>query len=1260
MEQTTFRIAIDARDTAFDHSGAGFVQAARESGLTGLSDCARARLYFLQGTLTPADAARVARELLTDPVTEQFTVSVGAGEQAQRPMAAVHTIEVTPLPGVTDPAAENLVRAARALGIDGVARAATGQRFTLTGTLDTDTLTRLASELFANPVVHRFAIDRPIAPPFFAYQAADERVDVIPLRMADDAELMAISAARRLALNLAEMQAIRAYFAAEGRDPTDVELEMLAQTWSEHCVHKTFKATIDYVGPPAGASPTDPPRPQRIDGLLRTYIQGATETINKPWVRSAFVDNAGIIAFTDTHDLAFKVETHNHPSALEPFGGANTGVGGVVRDILGVSARPIANTDILCFGPPDLAHDDLPVGVLHPRRIAAGVVRGIEDYGNKMGIPTVNGAILYHPGYTANPLVYCGCLGVLPRGAHRTQAQPGDLIVAIGGRTGRDGLRGATFSSMEMDVATSEIAGTAVQIGHPIQEKQVQEVVLRARDEGLYNAITDCGAGGFSSAVGEMGEKIGARVQLQAATLKYPGLRPWEIWLSEAQERMVLAVPPRHLQRLRQICAGQNVEPICLGEFEPGGRLRLFFGERLVGDVSMAFLHDGLPRRIMPAFWPPPTRQNNTPPPKADPANWTTTLLDLLAHPDIHSKEDVIRRYDHEVQGGTAIKPLVGSANAGPADAAVLVPQSAQVALLDAPEAATVPGVALGNGIRPGYTARDPYLMAWAAIDEALRNVVAVGADPDRVAILDNFCWGNPNLPDRLGGLVRCAQGCHDAAIAYGTPFISGKDSLNNEYTGADGQKHAIPGTLLISALGIVPDVTRTTATDLRQPGSRLYVIGDTREELGGGHYAALRHAADGQLPQPVPDAPARLRALHQAIRAGLVQACHDCADGGLAVTLAEMALAGGLGLDVDVARLPVAYPVTTEAALFAESLTRFVLEVAVADMPALEAMLADIPHAVIGKVTAATRFILRDGEQPLIDLSVTDLERAWRGQESPPPPVRATAPLPSARQRGGGHRVGAARVLILHANGTNRDRDAALACHLAGGDPEIVHVNQLLARERRLDDYHMLVVPGGFSYGDDLGAGVLWAQDLRHSLGEALHHFVQSGRPVLGICNGFQVLVKAGVLPGNTSGARDVTLTFNESAQFECRWVYLRPHAACNNLFTRGLDELIYCPVAHGEGRLAVRDEAAAARLWAQNLVALRYVDAAGNDVGYPGNPNGSVDGIAGLSNAAGNVLGLMPHPENHIFPWQCPRGEWGGEARMGLRLFVNGLRGS
>ncbi len=451
----TFRIEVAAHTGEESAAGRMLVEAAQHLGITDLFACTVDRLYFLHGYLSHADVVRLSHELLADPVTEMFTIPhppapspAGEGEHEQPHPPAVspavgegeYLVEATLLPGVTDPAAENLLRAARLLGVAGLERVASGRRFRLRGALSVDDLRRLAAGVLANPVVQRFEIGHPISAPFFPYQHADGTVETIALRQADDTGLRRISAERRLALDLAEMRAIRAYYHEEGRDPTDIELEMLAQTWSEHCSHKTFKATITYSGPP-GANPYGAPTVQTIDGLLQTYIRRATEQARKPWVRSAFVDNAGVIAFDETYDLAFKVETHNHPSALEPFGGANTGIGGVIRDVLGVSARPIANTDVLCFGPPNLPRDVLQEGVLHPSRVAAGVIHGVEDYGNKMGIPTVNGAVLYHQGYTANPLVFCGCLGLLPRGAHPTEPRPGDLVVVLGGHTGRDGLR---------------------------------------------------------------------------------------------------------------------------------------------------------------------------------------------------------------------------------------------------------------------------------------------------------------------------------------------------------------------------------------------------------------------------------------------------------------------------------------------------------------------------------------------------------------------------------------------------------------------------------------------------------------------------------------------------------------------------------------------------------------------------------------------------------------------------------------------------
>lgn len=978
-----FRLELSPRLGPDDGRSRATLAACRHLDLSDLPPLIVADLYFLAGELSLGEVETLAAAALLDPVAAELRCLSLTDEAIPLPAPAV--IEVTYLPGVTDSAADNLLAVAHRLGFTGVRAAATGLSYRFAAPVPVDVLDRIARELLANATVQRYTVNAPIAPPFIvAQELTPDRVvvETIPLREADAEDLLALSRARRLSLDLAEMQAIQTYFRGEGRDPTDVEIETLAQTWSEHCVHKTFKAVVTYRvagagGDDDGQKTGAPPAAQVIDGILRTYIRAATERVNKPWVRSAFVDNAGIVAFDDRFDLAFKVETHNHPSALEPFGGANTGVGGVIRDILGVSARPIANTDVLCFGPEDLPPEDLPAGVLHPRRVAAGVVHGIEDYGNKMGIPTVNGAVVYHPGYTANPLVYCGCLGILPHGSHRPlhQAQVGDLIVAIGGRTGRDGLRGATFSSMDMDADTATAAGTAVQIGNPIVEKQVQEVILAARDAGLYHAITDCGAGGFSSAVGEMGRHVGATVQLRGVPLKYPGLQPWEIWLSEAQERMVLAVPPAHWPAFQALCRQHDVEAAVLGTFDGSGRLRVYYGERLVADLSMDFLHEGLPRRHLQAVWTPPAV---TEPARPEPADPGAVLLQLLAHPNIRSRAAILHRYDHEVQGGTAVKPLVGPDQQGPGDAAVLVPQPL---LATSPLPDPLPGVALAVGINPRYGLIDPYAMAWACVDEAFRNAVAVGADPDRIALLDNFCWGNPNLPDRLGSLVRCAQGCYDAALAYGAPFISGKDSLNNEYTDATGRRLAIPGTLLISALGIVPDVAHTATTDLKAPGNVLYLLGETRAEWGGSVYDDLHGLSSASVPQPYPRPLERLRALHRAIRGGLVRACHDLSEGGLAVALAEMVIGGGLGAAVDLAAVPTAEPLSLASLLFAESLGRFLVEVAPEHAAAFEAMLAGQPFARIGMVTATPRLTIRDGSgRVCLDLTLAELSRAFIG----------------------------------------------------------------------------------------------------------------------------------------------------------------------------------------------------------------------------------------------------------------------------------------
>ncbi len=925
-------------------------------------------LYFIRGDLSFAGVGRLAQELLADPVVDGYEIQNAV---APAMPGGFQVVEVGFHPGVTDPVAAHLVRRAQWLDIP-VQAATTGTRYVFDGDLSEAELRRIACELLCNEVIQTFALGA-LQPVFIPHAEPSAEIEIIPIRDLDDEALMQLSVERVLFMSADELRAVRAEFRRLGRDPTDVELETLAQTWSEHCQHKAFKSQIDFHCAegttrilPNGEQPA--PAHEQINGLLKTYLRAATDRLARPWVRSAFVDNAGVVDLDGEWEVSFKVETHNHPSALEPFGGANTGVGGVIRDILGVSARPIANTDVLCFGPLDMSAQEMPSGVLNPRRIARGVVSGVEDYGNKMGIPTVSGAILYDPGYAANPLVYCGCVGIAPRGRHRHTAQVGDLCAALGGRTGRDGVHGATFSSAELTHETGATVGSVVQIGDPITEKAMMEAVLLARDEGLYTAITDCGAGGFSSAVGEMGREVGVEVELQDVRLKYPGLRPWEIWLSEAQERMVLAVPLQNLERLKDICDQLDVEWTVIGRFTGDGRLRIRYGGRLAADLDMDFVHEG---------WPQPRLQAEWRLPEVERLSWTGSsdhqemLLRMLAHPDIASKESVIRRYDHEVQGGTVIKPLVGWQNDGPSDAAVIKPMQVHGSQ----------GIALGVGISPHYGRMDPYRMAWTVIDEAVRNVVAVGADPDRIALLDNFCWGNPALPDRLGGLVRAAQGCHDAALAYGMPFISGKDSLNNEYLDAQGIKRAIPPTLLISSLGIVPDVHRCVTMDLKRVGDFVYMVGFTRNEMGASLYHRLMGRGDGVLPAPLPEAIETMRALYWAICNGWVRACHDLSEGGLAVAAAEMAMAGRQGIELDLTALPRAADVDTPAiALFSESSARFLVEVTPDHAPLFEQALSGRPTACIGQVVQGGHLCVKwSGEQVVLNSSLGDLLHAWQ-----------------------------------------------------------------------------------------------------------------------------------------------------------------------------------------------------------------------------------------------------------------------------------------
>lgn len=756
---------------------------------------------------------------------------------------------------------------------------------------------------------------------------------------------------REMALSLShdEMLAIQSYFTKLGREPTYVELNTIAQTWSEHCVHKTFRGIVET------------PDGKIEDGLFKTFIKKATDEIGAKWCVSVFEDNAGIVEFDPEFDVAFKVETHNHPTALDPYGGAGTGSGGVFRDIMGVGAKPILSTDILFFGPPDHPFDKLPDGVMHPQRVLKGAVAGIRDYGNRMGIPTANGAIFFDEGYLFNPLVYAGCVGVLPKGRYVKKHAAGDLIVLAGGRTGRDGIHGVTFASASLDGESAKTSGGAVQIGNAIEEKKVLDALLAARDcylKGpLYSAVTDCGGGGLSSAIGEMARGLGAVVNLEKVPLKYAGLEPWEIWISESQERMIFAVPPKNLEKFMELFRLENCEAAVIGEFTGTGRLEILHSGSRIADLELDFLHGGVPRISRKASFQRAAKNGTVRIPEKN--DYTQDLYAILSMPGVASKEWVIRQYDHEVGARTVIKPLHG-AGVGPGDACVIRPRYDGWA-----------GIVVSNGFNPNYSC-DPYRMALSAIDEAIRNNVACGGR--RIALLDNFSWGNPEKEDQLGSLVEACKGCRDGAVGFGTPFISGKDSLYNEYDGTP-----IPPTLVISALGIIQDVRRAVTMDLKKAGSCLYLLGETKDEMGGSLYHRLNSVSGGAVPNvELEKARKLMESLTGAIDAGLVLSCHDCSEGGLAVAVAEMSFAGCLGAELHLDMLPGS--LGDCKALFSESNSRFILEIERSKVPDFEKRMSGNSFVRIGEVMGSRQLEIfgMDGKRKVLDAGTGKLREAW------------------------------------------------------------------------------------------------------------------------------------------------------------------------------------------------------------------------------------------------------------------------------------------
>ena len=946
--------------------------------------------------LSPDQLTRIREEIFTNPVTQISDY---------RPLAVPFDwiIWVGYRPGVRDNPGATAVEAVEdVLGVRFAPGEAiyTSRRYCIRcadGALDETMAHTVAAELLANDIIQQWRVyartdwDPDVGVGIITPKVIlDHTPTVTAIPIDSDATLNRISAERGLALNPNDVPTIRAYFldpdvrARRARhglsDPTDIELEYISQARSDHCNHNTFGGRFAYRESDNGPE-------EIVDNLFKTCIEAPTLALadKKPWVVSVLWDNAGVGRFDSDHYYVITGETHNSPSNMEAYGGAITGIVGVYRDPLGTGkgARLVMGGYGYCVGPRDYSGDLKPR--LHPRRLLDGVIEGVRDGGNKSGIPTPFGQVIFHPGYMGKCLVYVTAVGIMPAQVAGTPSEekrtsPGDLVVMCGGRVGKDGIHGVTASS---EVFSEHTPAGHVQIGDPYTQKKMHDFLLEARDEGLIRFITDNGGGGLSSSVGESARfSNGCEIELEKVPLKYEGLDQWEIWVSESQERMTVAVAPEDLDRFMALSAKHAVESTVIGRYTDSGALHITYEGTPCAHVDLDLLASGFPQWRFDAHWKPPEARGLIEPVVGPPRDYETLLTDLLARPNIASKEWIIRRYDHEVQGGSVIKPLVGPRRDVTGDAVVLRP------VVD-----SLRGLAFAQALLPHYSAIDAYHMTACTIDEAVRRILAVGADPDHIGGVDNFCWPNieyhpernPDGRFKAAQLVRACRALRDIALAYGIPLLSGKDSMyvDGHLPGRYGETHKISAleTIQFSTIGVIDNVEICMTPDAKVPGDRIYLIGMTRNELGASEYYDRFGKIGRNVPQVDPDAFLRTyRAIHEVIRRGLVASVHGVYRGGLGVHLATVAMAGELGLEVELARVPADGVDRDDTILFSESAGRFIVTIDPRHQDAFEKHFDELPRADIGTVTQAPILSITGlSGDPLLKIPVTDLKTAWK-----------------------------------------------------------------------------------------------------------------------------------------------------------------------------------------------------------------------------------------------------------------------------------------
>jgi phosphoribosylformylglycinamidine synthase len=986
-----------------------------------------------------------------------------------------------------------------------------------------------------------------------------------------------LSEKRRLFLDSDEMWCIANHFNKQNRNPTDCELEIIAQAWSEHCCHKTFKAKVS-IG--------DIVKPSFMD-----RIKSSTEKINHPDVLSCFEDNSGVVRFDEEHGIAIKAETHNAPSAIEPIGGAETGVGGVIRDILGTGkgATPLAIFDVLGFAKTDC--DDIPEGCIPPDLMKEGVVTGIENYGNKVGLPNISGAVLYHNGYVAKPIVLAGSIGLIPvEKAKKGKPKLGDAMICIGGKTGRDGIHGVTFSSDAMTNETSSTDHAAVQIGYPALKRQLIVMLDKLFKKNIINAITDLGGGGLSSAITEMGEGIGGVVKLENVSTKYHGLSPWEIFLSESQERMLLSVSDSDVNTVVDMCEHYGIVADVVGNFGYGDNmLTIVYNQEVVASLDLDFvLNGGYKDTIFGAYNPSTFLRYNKLQDVKAPLNMIG--LQVLRHPRVKSNKDIVRRYDHTVTGNVYSWHYSGENEDTPQNGVVLRPKYN-----------SDKGLIITHGAAPEIGEINPYCGGVVSVIEAIANSVARGGDLSKIFLLDNFIHAKPDSEEEIGSLDALVDGIVDTATCFGTPFVSGKDSLGGTYCD-NTRTIKVPPTVIISALSVLDNYEKVVPSYFQQTGNNIVLVGDNSYDLpiGGSVLSEVLNRKFNTISgYNIEQQKNIFESISRMISNGDIVSCNDIKDGGLFTTLIEMSLGNKIGGIINHNTTGYCDELVW---LFNEKAGRFLIEVH--PEVDLDSYFGDqIPYAMLGK-TIHDESIFINKYKVFTSLLGKNYSE-WKQNYKPTNKdqyihrkVSAEVPKPEA--------------LIIRAPGTNSEYELERSFNIAGAKSKIISIEDLSSND--FDNAQILGIPGGFSYGDDIYSGKIFAIHLMERFGDSIKKFLLKDKLVIGICNGFQVLVEMDILKG-------VKLIRNIRDKFICKNVPLYINNS-NSIWTSNLSGMeIHLPVAHKDGRLIIEGESK--KLHNRGVLLYRE-DVNGSE--------GIEYGLGGISDDSGKVLGLMPHPERDI----------------------------